>query len=183
MNGTLETLMMTPTPLTHVIMGRTLFNCLLGLLDALIVFLLAEVVLDASVTLVDPAAFFLALLLTLLSLSTVGLLFSGLFVFTRASSAVMQILEFPIYMLCGAILPVTALPEVLRPISCAIAPSWGVDALRVSAGLEVGNPMGWGFAADIMAMLAISVAYLALSVMVFRCLDRKARTVGALGRW
>jgi len=183
MNGTLETLMMTPTPLTHVIAGRTIFNCLIGLLDALLVFLVAVATVGAAVALQDPLAFFIALFLTLLSVSAIGLLFAGLFVFTRASSAIMKIVEFPLYILCGAILPVVALPESLWPISFAIAPSWGVAALRLSAGLESGSPLGWGYMANLAVMVAISLAYVAAAVLVYGQLDRKARLAGSLGRW
>ena len=183
MNGTLETLMMTPTPLTQVIAGRAIFNCLVGLANAFLVFVIAEFLLGSQMTIADPGKFFLALVLTLLSLSVVGLLFSGMFVFTRATTAIMQIVEFPIYIVSGAALPLIALPAILWPISYAIGPSWGVDALRTSAGLEGGSPLGWGFEADILIMISITAIYVVLALLIFNSLDKKARTAGSLGRW
>jgi ABC-2 type transport system permease protein len=183
MNGTLEPLMMTPTPLTHVIAGRTIFNCLLGLLNALVVFVVAELVMGASMSIEDPVMFFLALMLTLLSLSSIGILFSGAFVFTRASMTVMQVMEFPLYIISGALLPIVALPEFLYPFSFILGPAWGVEALKASAGVGSGMPFELGFTFDIVLLLVCTCAYLLMARYIFIKLEWKARTVGSLGRW
>jgi ABC-2 type transport system permease protein len=182
MNGTLEPLMITPTPLIKVILGRALWNATIGLSNALLVFLVAEVAFGAEVGIADPPMFFLALLLTLLSLASIGLAFSAFFVFTRASSVLMTTLEFPIYVASGAMFPLTVLPEWTRPVSYLIAPTWGVDALR-TAGLDSYEPILSGMLLDLVPLALLTSVYLLIAWWLFRRLERKVLMDGSLGRW
>jgi len=183
MNGTIEPLMVSPTPMMDVIAGRAVWNTLVGLIDALLVFLFAEFAFQASIDLPDPALFFVTLMVTLLSLSTLGIVLSAFFVMTRSSSVLMQIIEFPLYVACGAMVPLTQLPEWSRPVSYALAPSWGVDALRVSAGLEGTQGIDIGYMGDVVVMLLISAVYLLIALWLFRRMERVARIDGTMGRF
>lgn len=183
MNGTLEPLMVTPTPLMEVIAGRAIWNALMGLLNSLLIFFIAELVFQSGMRLADPLMFFIALILTLLSLSVIGMMFSAFFVFTRASSVLMQVLELPIFVVCGAMIPINMMPEWVWPISFVLPPSWGVDALQISGGVASGNPAGLGFTGSIVMLLVITAVYLAATMALFRRMDVKARVTGSLGRW
>jgi ABC-2 type transport system permease protein len=183
MNGTLEPLMMAPTPLMEVIAGRAIWNALIGLLNSVLIFVLAEFVFQSGIKLADPLSFFAALVLTLLSLSVIGLVFSAFFVFTRSSTVLMQILELPIYVVSGAMVPISMMPEWTWPISYGLAPSWGVDALQRAGGVVSGNPAGLTFLGDLLVLLAITLFYLLIAAWLFRRMDDKARLDGSLGRW
>lgn len=183
MNGTLEPLMVTPTPLMEVIAGRAIWNALIGLANAVLVFVIAELVLQTRVRLAEPMAFFIALIFTLLSLAVVGLVFSAFFVFTRSSYVLTQILELPIYLISGAMIPISMMPQWTWPLSFALAPFWGVDALQISGGVMSSNPTGVGYVVDIVLLLIITSAYLLLATILFKRMDGKARVNGSLGRW
>jgi ABC-2 type transport system permease protein len=183
MNGTLEPLMVTPTPLIEVIAGRAIWNALIGLVNAALVFIIAELVFRSGVRLNDPVLFFIALTLTLLSLSAIGLLLSAFFVFTRSSTVIMQVIELPIYVVSGAMIPLTMLPEWSWPISFALPPSWGVDALQLSGGITSTNPAGLGYLGDIAVLIALTAVFLLAALALFKRMDSKARTSGSLGRW
>jgi ABC-2 type transport system permease protein len=183
MVGTLEPIMMTPTPLMEVVAGRAIWNSLLGLINAFLVFIIAELVFQTNVGLSDPLAFFLALVLTLLSLSAIGLALSAFFVFTRASSVLMQVLELPIYVVSGAMVPLSILPSWTWPIAYALPPSWGVDALQVSSGMASNNPANVGLIGDYLLIIATTLVFLGIALFLFKRMDRKARMNGSVGRW
>jgi len=182
MNGTIEPLLISPTPIIQVVAGRAIWNSLIGLANALIVFLIAEIAFDVQVSISDPLLFFIALVLTLLSLSAIGLMFSAFFVLTRSSTVLMQTLEFPIYIASGAMVPLSVMPGWITPFSYILGPSWGVDALRLS-GLPGYHTLGFDYLGDILIMCALTFGYLLLSLVLFRSLERKARIYGTLGRY
>jgi ABC-2 type transport system permease protein len=183
MNGTLEPVMISPTPMVQLVAGRAIWNALIGLVNAALVFLCAELAFRTPIHLPDPVLFFITLVLLLLSLSALGLVLSAFFVMTRASTVLMQAVEFPIYVACGALIPLSVLPSWSNPISYALAPTWGVDALRLSAGLGATMDLGIGYLGDMAAMLLVTVAYLLLSLYLFRRLEHKVRVEGTLGRY
>lgn len=183
MNGTLEPLMVTPTPIIQVIAGRGIWNSAIGLLNALAVFVVAEIAIGTGMRLGDPFMFFALLMLTLLSLSTVGLMLSAFFVMTRSSSVLMRILELPIYLLSGALIPITYLPDAIKPLSYLLGPAWGVDALRVAAGISDEYISSLGLLSNVMLMLALTLAYITIAIILFRHMEQRARINGTLGRW
>jgi ABC-2 type transport system permease protein len=183
MVGTLESLMVTPTPLMEVIAGRAIWNALIGLLNSLLVFILAEVVFQTSIRLADPLMFFIALAIILLSLSTIGLFLAAFFVFTRASSVLTQILELPIFIISGAMIPINLMPSWSWPLSFTFGPFWGVDALQIAAGVSSTSPIPVGYAGDLLILFAITAVYLTLTWMLFKKMDGKARESGSLGRY
>lgn len=183
MVGTLESLMIAPTSLMHVIAGRAIWNALIGLLNSLLVFVLSEMVLQVEVRLPDPLLFFTALVLVLLSLSAIGLFLAAFFVFTRASSVLTQIIELPVFVISGALIPISLMPQWFWPISFAFGPFWGVDALQISAGVLSTNPLSLGYAGDLIVMSIITFILLSITAFLFMKMDDKARKSGSLGRY
>ncbi len=182
MNGTLEAIMVTPAPLSSVVFGRCLWNSFLGLLNALAVFLVAQFAFGIDVTIQNPVGFIIALTATLLSLSVLGMVFGAFYVVTRASSAFFQILEFPIYVLSGAVFPLIILPEWSRPLSYVIPATWGAEALKIST-LSSYDSLGIGYYGALGMTVLTTVAFLLLSLWLFTHLERRAKVNGTLVRY
>jgi ABC-2 type transport system permease protein len=182
MNGTLEAIMVTPAPLSSVVFGRCLWNSFLGLLNAVAVFVVAEFAFGIEVTVQNPLGFAVALVLTLISLSVLGMVFGAFYVVTRASSAVFQMLEYPIYVLSGAVFPLMILPDWLRPFSYAVPATWGAEALKISsvAGYD---SLGLGLYGALTLTVLTTVAYLLLALILFSYLESKAKVSGSLVRY
>ena len=76
-------------------------------------------------------------------------------------------------------------------LSLSLAPSWGIDAIRIAAGY---NPQGlWdgfvgtmdpgsAFMVDIAVVIIMALAYLVIAFNLFRVVDHRARIDGNLGR-
>jgi ABC-2 type transport system permease protein len=183
-NGTIEPIMLTPTHLIDVITGRSIWNTFIGLLNALLVFIFASLIFGVGMNIAEPLLFVPMLILTLLSLASIGLMFAALFVLTRASFVVMTLLEFPIYVFSGALFPISVLPGVLQPISYVLAPSWGVDAMKQTAiGESYQSMMGWGVGLDVMMMFILMAIYIAAAYILFKVIERNTRISGTLVRY
>lgn len=182
MNGTLEAIMVTPAPLSSVVFGRCLWNSFLGLLNALAVFLVAHFAFGIDVTVRDPLGFLIALVATLLSLSVLGMVFGAFYVVTRAASAFFQILEFPIYVLSGAVFPLVILPEWSRPFSYAIPATWGAEALKIATFSDY-DSLGLGYLGALSLTVLTTAVFLLLSLSLFNYLEGRAKVNGTLVRY
>ena len=180
-NGTLEAVLATPAPLVWIIAGRALWNALIGIINAVFIFVIAVVWFQVPLALMDPLLFFLALFVTLLSLAALGLVFSSAFVLTRNANVLTNGLEFPIYVGTGTMFPIAMLPAWSGPLSLSLAPSWGIDAMRYSAlsgyaGLDLGY---WG---DMGMMVVLAFVYITVAFLLFQKVENRVRVKGDIGR-
>ena len=183
MNGTLDNILMSPTQLFDVIVGRSLWNTFIGLLNMLLVYIFAKLVFSAPITIADPVAFVVILMVTLLSLASIGLLFALAFVLSRRSYILTSILEYPIYVLSGAVVPITMLPEWSQPISMVLAPAWGVEALRASAIPGYETVFGFGMVGNALVCAGLMIVYIALAWFFMRKIVKNVIETGSFTRY
>ncbi len=173
-NGTLEYVMATPSRLVWIIAGRSASNALLGLLNAFAILVIAVLGYGAQLGIADPVRFLLALVLTLASLSALGLIFCSAFVVTRSAQVMTNGLEMPLYVVSGSMFPIALLPFWTQPISFALGPTWGIDAMRYASDLSY-TGMGFGYWLDILVVLATTAVYVAIGFWLFILVENKAR--------
>ena len=78
----------------------------------------------------DWPAFIVAVPPTILSIGMLGFLMGSAFVRFRAAWMVGNLFEFPVWTICGFLIPLALLPDWVEPIAWALAPTWGMSALR-----------------------------------------------------
>jgi ABC-2 type transport system permease protein len=81
--------------------------------------------------------------------------------------------EYPIWLICGFLVPLTLLPDWVRPISWALAPTWGMRAIRESA--TGGSP--WP---DIAMCLVLGGIYVGIGVVITESVLSAARKTASL---
>jgi ABC-2 type transport system permease protein len=183
--GTLEEVVAAPSNLLHVITGRSVSNALFGLTNMVAILIIAAVVFRVELGVANPVLFALSLVLTLLSVSALGLIFASSFVLTRSAQILTNGLEFPIYIISGAMFPIGLLPFWTHPASFILGPTWGIQAIRAAA-TEASVPLAlWGdtgiaFWGDIGIMLMISAIYVAIAALLFKIVETKSRRDGTL---
>lgn len=183
MNGTLDNILMSPSDLYDVIVGRSLWNTFIGLLNMLLVYVFARLVFQSPITIAEPVAFVAILCVTLLSLASIGLLFALAFVLSRRSYILTSILEYPIYVLSGAIVPITMLPEWSQPISLMLAPAWGVEALRASAISGYETVFGYGMFENMLICIGLMTAYAIIAWYLMRRIVKNVIETGSFTRY
>ena len=178
-NGTLEYVLATPSRLVWIVAGRSASSAILGLVNALAILVVAVVGFKAQLGIVDPIGFLLALVLTLASLSALGVLFCSSFLLTRSASVLTNGLEMPIYVATGSMFPIALLPFWSHPLSLSLGPTWGIDAMRYAADATY-TGMSFGFWTDMLVLFASTIVYLAIGFWLFIVVEKKARRDASL---
>ncbi len=118
--------------------------------------------------LVHPMLFVLAVPVTIASVGSLGFLLAVAFVRYRSAWALGNALEYPVWLICGFLVPLTLLPGWVTPISWSLAPTFGVRAIREAA-------LGGAPAGDLLACAALGLAYFTLGVLLSDRVLRAAR--------
>ncbi len=175
--GTLEEIFGCPTPLAVIVVGKVASSMILGLMSFLVDLGLAFAIFSDPLPRLDPWPFAISCLLTLLAFFCLSLTIAPLFALSRVSGSLANGLETPVYLLCGFMFPATLLAGWAQPLSWLLAPTWTIRAMYAAAGQGSGTAdyLGWWAAA-----LSLSLAYLVVSLILFRAVGRRARISGQL---
>jgi ABC-2 type transport system permease protein len=171
--GTLEIIVAAPAPLITTVLPITLASASIGLYALLATLFWGWLLLGVPLTLVHPWWFVVSVPATVFSLGALGLVISGIFVLYRYANALSNMLEVPVWLLSGLLLPVAKLPAWTHVISYVLAPSWGVQAIRDSA--IGGHPLG-----PVLGCLGLAVVYLVTGTSTLRYIERRACRHGTL---
>src|SRR2546430_15524702 len=112
----------------------------------------------------------LGLFAAVISLGALGMLIATLFVLYRHANALSNLLEYPIWLVAGLLVPLTRLPDWIQPISWLLAPTWGMDAIR---GAALGDAPPW--LAIGMCFVLAGVYYVLARVVLVYVLDKARR--------
>jgi len=181
--GTVDAIFSAPSPLIWIIGGRTIWNAFIGIVNGLFVLVAAMVIFQTPLEVADFWLFMLAFVLTLLSLAALGMLFSAAFVLTRSAQVLTNGLEFPIYVGTGSMFPIFLLPYWTHPLSYSLAPTWGIDAIRYAALPAYTDGFAAGYWGDILYMAILALSYVAISIWLYKVVDRHARKTANLMRY
>jgi ABC-2 type transport system permease protein len=171
--GVLEPLIAAPPPYLLVLFPQTLAAATVGVYSLTSTLLWGRVVFGIPLHFVHPAAFVLAVAVTVVALGVLGLVMGSSFILYREAAALSNMLEFPVWIVTGVIVPLSLLPGWVHYLSWGLAPTWGYRAIRAAA--FGGNPwpgMGWA--------LALGAVYLLIGQGVLRIFERRAREKATL---
>jgi ABC-2 type transport system permease protein len=157
--GTLELLVAAPQHFSLIILPVGLATSTIGVYCMLATILWGRFAFGIELTIDQPVLFVLAIPATLLSVGALGFLIAVGFARYRHAWALGSMSEYPVWLVCGFLVPLTLLPDWVRPISWLLAPTWGMNAIRDAA--TGGAPV-----ADIAMCLLLGAAYVALGVLV-----------------
>jgi ABC-2 type transport system permease protein len=171
--GTLELSVAAPPPFAMVLAPITVATSALGLYSVAATLIWGRVFFGVPLHLAHPVQFAVALTVTVLALGMLGLVMAASFIRYRHANALSNLLEYPVWLVSGLLVPLSLLPGWVHPLSWALAPTWGVDAVREAA--LGGSP---GFETAMCAVLAL--VYLGIGTVLlswFETLARKEATL------
>jgi ABC-2 type transport system permease protein len=158
-HGTLELLVASPTPFAVVLLPVTVAMATVGIYSMVATLLWGRLLFGIQLSIEHPVAFALSIPATVISMGTLGFFMAVAFVRHRAAWALGNMFEYPVWLVCGFLVPLALLPDWVRPISWALAPTWGMNAIRDSA--LGGNPVP-----DILMCVGLAALYTAVGVSV-----------------
>jgi ABC-2 type transport system permease protein len=171
--GTLEVLVASPAPFALVLLPITIAMTTIGLYCMVATLLWGRVLFGIELTVEHPLLFALSIPVAIISIGTFGFLLAVAFVRYRFAWALGNVLEYPVWLVCGFLVPLTLLPDWVRPISWLLAPTWGMRAIRESA--LGGSPLP-----DLALCAALAAGYTLVGVLVLESALRAARARASL---
>ena len=172
-HGTLESLVATPPHFGLVLLPITLAMATIGIYCLAATLLLGRFAFGIQFTVEQPVVFALAVVGAVLSFGSLGFLFAVSFVRFRAAWALGNLFEYPVWLIGGFLVPLALLPHWVHPISWALAPTWGMNAIREAA--LGGTPLP-----DLLLCLGLGALYIALGIAMLERVLGAARKRGAL---
>jgi len=180
--GTLELLLIAPVAFPVILLGKILGNTALGLVTLGISYVWARLGLGVSITIADPAALVLALVLVLFSFVGFALVLAHLFMLSRQANVIANGLSFPIYLASGLYFPLTILPAWFRCIGLCTPMAWAREAIRWAVLGEAATGL-WttSFASAATGLAVVGLVDFVLAFVLFRLVfERKIRQAGQL---
>lgn len=168
--GVLELLVAAPAPFWAVLLPITIATSAIGVYSLASTLLWGRFLFGIPLHLEHPLLFVLAIPPAIVSIGLLGFLLSSVIVRFRAGWAVGNMLEYPVWLVTGLLIPVAVLPGWVEPLSWALAPTWGMHALR-DAAAGGGSPL----AAIGMCVLLSGVYAVAGSLLLGRFLGSARR--------
>lgn len=167
-HGVLELLVATPVHFSLVLLPVTVATAAIGIYCLAATIVWGRFVFGIDLPMEHPIAFALAVPATVVAVGMLGFLMAVSFVRFRRSWSIGAVLEYPVWLICGFLIPLSLLPGWVRPISWALAPTWGMTAIREAA--SGGTP--WP---DIAVCFALGLGYVAIGVLILNRVLLSAR--------
>jgi ABC-2 type transport system permease protein len=166
--GTLEPIVTAPAPFVLVLVPLTVATSTIGIYSLTATLLWGRFAFGIPIEVVHPWLFALSIPVTVLSLGLLGLVLGSTFVLYRHANALSNLLEYPIWLVTGLLVPLSLLPGWASPIGWALAPTWGMHAVRESA--LGGDPLP-----DLAIAAGLGIVYLALGAFFLGVFEKLAR--------
>ena len=185
---TLKQVYIAPISFYVYIIGRAMSKLALTSLSVIISIAFGMVVLGLPLDLgrVDWPLFALAMAIGLGCILTIGIALAGVsFLTAKHSAGINEGIGGAFYLFCGTVFPLTVLPVWGQVIGLSIPITYWLELVRRSlypgGGIEAISGLGAFSAPTILLFLAVSaLAFLGLSVAIFRYADKVARQKGKI---
>ncbi|MCD2257441.1 ABC transporter permease [Lactobacillus sp. CC-MHH1034] len=130
--GTLSTVYVAPLNFNLTIFYRIIGNTILSSMAFLISIISAHLFFKISMPIYHKYYFIISFIMIIVSFSIISMPISYLMLISRKSSLYMNMIEYPIFILCGFAFPTNKLPALIRFISYVLTPTWTTKLLHES---------------------------------------------------
>ncbi len=162
--GTLDGMMVAPINRLSIIVGKTIAQTTRGLLQGVIILVLASLLFGVSIQ-GNIILVFALLLLGVFSFVGLGVVLTSFAKDQETAMMVMMTLMFPMMFLSGVFFPVQQMPWYMQDISKALPLTYAADALRKVMVLGAGIPQ---ISTELTVLIVFGVVMIAIAVPVFK---------------
>lgn len=178
--GTLEAVFLTPASRLVPLFGPTLTNVFWTAFQLVVMGLAVWLLFGVALPLGGMLLTLLVVLAGMPAMYAMGSLFAaGVLRFGEVGPAV-QFVRGALSLLCGITFPIVMLPAWAQLASATMPPTYVVAAMR-AALLSAAGPLD--LLPTAILLIALSVVFGAIAIVVFRALETSARRTGMLGRY
>jgi len=175
--GSLEALLLSPANRLAIILGGALASALnyvwflFGILLSWVVFLGVQIIIS------DFLALFASVVLSYLSMVTLGMCFEAFFVYSRRGTMYATMLQEPIMFFSGLAFPIQAMPRTLLSISYLIPLTFGLLSLRLTM---LGGASLFDVAVPLTILSIMTLVFFIVAAWLIGYAERKAKARATL---
>lgn len=178
--GTLEATMMTPTPVSLVIVGSALWSYTYTTFRVLIYLLFGALFLSLDLSQANVPGALLILFLSVVAFGSIGIMAASAIMVIKRGDPITGVLANTANLLGGVFYPVAILPAWLQFFSYFLPLTYALRGMRLAM---LGGASWAQLAPDILALLAFCVVLFPLSLLLFRYAVERARAEGTLAHY
>jgi ABC-2 type transport system permease protein len=171
--GTLELQVLAPPSYLLVLVPAMLATSTLGIYSLVATLAWGKLLFAMPLHLAHPWLFLPAVVSAVVGLGLLGIVMASTFVLWRHANAFSNLLEYPIWLVTGLLVPVHLLPGWAQPISWPLSPTWAAKAIRAAA--FGGDPL-----VPMAVCLGLGLGYLAIGAVTVSNFERLARKKASL---
>ncbi len=175
--GTLEAMLVSPTPTSMVIFSSAAWNFTYGGIRVLIYLLFATLVFGVSLQLSSPLALVLGVLLMLLSSAGIGILSASFILYFKRGDPVNFLLSGLTTFFGNVLFPVEQLPEWIRWVSDYIPVNW---SMRIVRGVLLQGRTFEDLQGEIVRLAILTVVILPVGLVASKYAIWRAKREGSL---
>lgn len=175
--GTLEAMLVSPTPTSIVIFSSTAWDFTWGALRLLVYLVCAVFVFGVKLDVESPAALVLGIGLTLLSSAGIGMLSASFILYFKRGDPINFLLSMGTTFFGNVIIPSQLLPHTVQWVSDLLPMSWSLQVVR--GALLTGASFG-DVAGPIGRLAMLTAVLVPLGLLGARVAIRKAKREGTL---
>jgi len=128
--GTLEALLVTPTPVSRILLFSSLYEFTFTTLHILVYLLFGAVLFGLKFQLGSLAALLLVMALTILAFMGLGLISAAFIIAFKQGNPLTMIIGTASGLLGGVLYPTTVLPQWLKPVAALLPITHSLEAIR-----------------------------------------------------
>lgn len=176
--GTLEVIYGTPIDFKIIVLGKLAGNTVLGMIPFLILVVITMLIPEVGTQISSFLIYFILLTAVGFSFLSVSYVLSAVLMLTKRASIIMNFIEYPIYILCGFIVPVQYLPSFMEPICLLLPPTWTMKLIQMMLS---GNADYLSIFRIFIIIIFMSSIHFIAGILLFHIIDKNIRRKGSLG--
>jgi ABC-2 type transport system permease protein len=175
--GTMEALLMTPTPLSVIVTGSALWSYALTTIRVIVYLLIGTLLFTLRLEGANFLGALVSLLLSIVTFASIGIVAAGIIMVVKRGEAITGLFAAVANLLGGIYYPVEILPDWLQFFSRLMPVTYAVRAMRLS--LLTGA--AWSeLMPDLLALTGFTIVLFPLSLFILRRAVNLARIDGSL---
>lgn len=177
--GTLEAMMMTPTPVSSIILGSAVWSYAFTTLRV-VVFLALGIMLGMELGNANYLGGLLTLLISVVAFASIGIIAASIIMVIKRGDPVTALFSSFAILVGGVFYPIEVLPSWLQVVAHFLPITYALRAMR----LALLQGASWAeLGPDLLALAFFAVVFLPLSLFAFRYAVERARDEGSLAHY
>lgn len=178
--GTLEAMMVTPAPVSLVIVGSAVWSYVYTTFRVLVYLLIGTLLLGLNLGNANYPAALVILLLSIISFASIGIIAASVIMVVKRGDPITTLFGNLANLIGGVFYPVEILPNWLQAIANLLPITYALRAMRLSL---LGGASWPELLPDIAALLLFCLVLFPLSLLLFRYAVQRARLDGTLAHY